>query len=116
MHYDFQKDAQVAENLTVFAEHITESGITDMAYQRVPDPMLWCTRDDGEMAVLSYERSQDVWSWCRLITADNTSNSSYESVAVIPTNSEEEQIWYSVKRTIGGSTVRLIEYFAARAF
>ncbi len=116
MHYDFEKDAHIAENLTVFAEHITESGIVDMAYQRTPDPMVWCVRDDGELAILSYERSQDVWSWCRSVTADNTSDSDYESVCVIPSTGEEDVVWYSVKRTIGGSAVRYIEYFAPRDF
>jgi len=73
-------------------------------------------RGDGEMAVMSYERSQDVWSWCRLVTSDNTSDSDYESVAVIPTQGEEDQVWYTVKRTIGVNTVRMIEYFSTREF
>ena len=116
MHYDFEKDSMISENLTVFSNHITESTIKDMAYQRTPDPMVWCVRGDGEMAVMSYERSQDVWSWCRLVTSDNTSDSDYESVAVIPTQSEEDQVYYSVKRTIGVNTVRMIEYFSTREF
>ena len=121
MHYDFEKDTQISEDLTVFSNHITESGIVDLAYQRTPDPMVWAVRDDGEMAVLSYERSQEVWSWCRLITQTNagtttTTDSDYESVAVIPSTGEEDQVWYSVKRTIGGATKRYIEYFGTRAF
>lgn len=116
MHYDFEKDTQISEDLTVFSNHITESTIVDMAYQRTPDPQLWCVRDDGEMAVLSYERSQDVWSWCRSITADNTSDSDFESVAIIPSGSEEDQVFVSVERTIGGFKRRFIEYFSTRAF
>ncbi len=116
MHYDFEKDSMIAEDLTVFANHITESTIVDMAYQRTPDPMLWCVRSDGEMAVMSYEKSQDVWSWCRSITADNTSDSDFESVAIIPGTGEEDQIWASIKRTIGGAAKRYIEYFSTRAF
>ena len=121
MHYDFEKDSMVADDLTVFANHITESTITDMAYQRTPDPMIWCVRSDGEMAVMSYERSQDVWSWCRLVTntkagAATAAQAVYESVCVIPTSGEEDQIWYSVKRTIGGFDRRFIEYYAPRAF
>lgn len=121
MTYSFEKDSQVSEDLTVFANHITESGITCMAYQRTPDPMVWCVRDDGQMAVLSYERAQDVWSWCRLITQTNagtttTTDSVFESVAVIPTGNEEDEVWVSVKRVIGGATKRYIEYFAPRDF
>ena len=120
MHYDFEKDSMVAEDLTVFSNHITESTIVDMAYQRTPDPMVWTVRNDGQMAVMSYERSQDVWSWCRLFTSTNLAGtqteSDYESVCIVPSNSEEDVVWYSVKRTIGGAVVRYIEFFAPRAF
>ncbi len=109
-----------AEDLTVFSNHITESTIVDMAYQRTPDPFVWCVRSDGVMAVLSYERSQDVWSWCRVITSTNLAGtqteSDYESVAIIPSGSEEDTVFYSVKRTIGGATKRFIEYFSTRDF
>ncbi len=105
-----------AENLTVFAEHITESTINDMAYQRTPDPAVICIRNDGQIAYLSYERSQDVWSWSRLITSTSAGDSVYESTAVIPSGGEEDQIYYSVKRVINGNTVRMIEYFAPRGF
>ncbi len=120
MHYEFEKDQQISEDLTVFANHITESRIVDMAYQRTPDPMVWAVRTDGQMAVLSYERSQDVWSWCRLVTNTNLAGtqteSDFESVAIIPTTGEEDQVWVSVERTIGGATKRYIEYLSTRAF
>lgn len=116
MSWSFEKDSYVADDLTVFSNHITESTIVDWAYQRAPDPMVWCVRDDGQMAVMSYEREQNVWSWCRLTTSDNTSESDFESVAIISTPFEEDQVWTIVERTIGGSTVRYVEYFAPRAF
>jgi hypothetical protein len=103
MHYDFAKDTQVSDDLTVFSNHITESQIKDIAYQRTPDPMIWCTREDGQMAVMSYERAQEVYSWCRVLTSTNAispatdpTESDIESVAVIPTSGEEDQVWISV--------------------
>lgn len=121
MSYSFEKDSQISEDLTVFANHVSESTFTDLAYQRTPDPMVWVVRNDGQLPVLSYEKSQDVWAWCRLITSTNAgtatiTNSVYESVAVIPSGSEEDQIWYSVNRTIQGTTKRYIEYFSTRDF
>ncbi len=121
MHYEFEKDSMIAEDLTVFANHITESTIDDIAYQRTPDPAVWAIRGDGQIAYLSYERSQDVWSWCRLVTStkagtDDAVESDFESVAVIPSSGEEDQIWVSVNRTIGAATVRYIEYFSSRDF
>ena len=120
MHYDFAKDTQVSDDLTVFANHITESSITDLAYQRTPDPMIWAVRDDGQLAVMSYERAQEVFSWCRVITSTNDGESDVESVCVIPTTGEEDQVWISVERTMAGvnsgNPVRYIEFLSTRAF
>lgn len=128
MHYDFAKDSQVADDLTVFANHITESAVTSVAYQRTPEPMIWCTKNDGQLAVMSYERAQDVYAWCRVLTSTNkggtgTFESDIESVAVIPSGSEEDQVWISVERDIPGiagydanNLPRYIEFFATRDY
>ena len=39
--------------------------ITSMAFQKNPDPILWCTRDDGMLLSMTYEREQDVVAWAR---------------------------------------------------
>lgn len=123
MSYDFAKDAQVSDDLTVFANHVTESSITNIAYQRIPEPMIWAVRDDGQLAVMSYERAQEVFSWCRVITSTNDEESDVESVCVIPNGTEEESVWVSVKRKVPGNAnadasgyIRFIEYFAPRGF
>ncbi len=117
--FDFNSDSYKADDLTVFADHImgtaTTDGVVDMAYQRTPDPMLWCVRNDGQMAVMSYERDQKVFAWSRFVTVDGDDDSDFESVAVIygGTRSEDE-VWVTVRRTIGGSDVRYVERFKPR--
>ncbi|MHC4621788.1 MAG: LamG-like jellyroll fold domain-containing protein, partial [Planctomycetota bacterium] len=120
--YKFTPESEgwVADDLTVFSNHITESGIVDMAFQRTPDPTLWCVRDDGEMACMTYERDQDVFSWHRIVTHTNLagtySDSDFESVAVIYGGAgEEDEVWVTVRRTISEDDVRYIERFADRA-
>lgn len=119
--YDYESDAHKADDLTIFSNHITESGIVDMAFQRTPDPILWCVRDDGEMAVMAYERDQDVFSWSRLITqtkagASAAEDSDFESVAIIYGGAgEEDEVWVSIRRTIGAADKRYIERFNSRA-
>jgi hypothetical protein len=117
--FDFNSDSYKADDLTVFAEHImgtgTTDGVVDMAYQRTPDPMLWCVRNDGQMAVMSYERDQKVFAWSRFVTEDSTSDSSFESVAVIYGGARsEDEVWVTVKRTVNSSTVRYVERFKSR--
>ena len=98
----------VSPDLTILAEHITESGIVDIAYQQEPAAVLWCVRADGVLATLTYERTQEVVGWHRQLTA--AGNDLFESVAIITTTNEDE-VWVSVKRTVGGVARRYIEYF-----
>lgn len=106
--YSFEQDSWVAPDLTILSEHITESGITQSAYQKTPDPTLWSTRTDGEIAALTYLREQDVVGWHR-----HTTDGDIESVAVIPGTTESE-VWWSVEREIDGSTLRYIEQLQPR--
>ena len=114
--YNFESDSHKADDLTVFAEHITGAGIVDMAFQRTPDPRLWCVRSDGELAVMVYERDQNVFSWYRYVT-----DGEFESVAVIYGGArQEDEIWVTVKRTFAGvnsgDAVRYIERFKPQGF
>jgi len=102
------QDKYVAPDLTILAEHITGLGITEIGYQQQPDSILWCVREDGELAAMTYERAQDVVGWHRHIT-----DGAFESISVIPGASEDE-IGVIVRREIDGSTVRYIEVFAPR--
>jgi hypothetical protein len=111
--YSWESDNFVTSDLTVLAEHITESGIVDMAFQRRPDPILWCVRADGVLAAMTYMRDQGVVAWHRHNFVQT--GGCVESVAVIP-GTDEDQVWVSVKRTINGQTVRYIEYFSVREF
>jgi len=110
--YNFDVDGYVAPDLTILSEHITESGITQMAYQEEPNSIVWCVRTDGELLGLTYQREQQVVAWHRHIFGGTFSsgNAVCESVEVLPTDDSEYQIWVIVKRTINGVTKRYIEY------
>jgi hypothetical protein len=98
--------------LTAFADHITESGIVAIAFQKNPDMILWCIMDDGTLASMTYERDQNVVAWARHPFQDGVT---IESVAVIPGDTEDE-VWLVAVRSIGGSTKRYIERMSARNF
>ena len=110
--YNFDVDGYIAPDLTILAEHITEGGIIEMAYQEEPLAILWCVRDDGELIALTYQREQEVVAWHRHILGGvfGTGNAVVESVAVIPTDDSEYELYMIVKRTINGSTARYVEY------
>jgi len=110
--YNFDVDGYLAPDMTILAEHITEGGITQMAYQQEPNQIVWMTRNDGELIGLTYQREQEVTAWHRQIFGGSfgSGNAVCESVAVIPTDDTEYQVYVIVKRTINSVTRRYVEY------
>jgi hypothetical protein len=82
-----------------------------MDYQQSPIGVLWCVRADGKMASFTRQIEQKVAGW-----ALHDTQGFYESVAVIPTTSYYDEVWFIVKRTINGVTRRYVEYMAAPEF
>lgn len=105
--YSFESDSWIAADLTLLAEHVTRGGIQEVAYQQQPDAILWAVRGDGQLVGMTYERDQNVVGWHR-----HTTDGAVESVAIINGNGTEDEIWFVVRRTVGGNTVRYIERFS----
>ena len=61
---------------------------------------------------MTYKREEQVIGWSRQIIggAFSTGDAVVESIATIPGDLDEDQIWVVVKRTIGGATKRYIEF------
>lgn len=79
--YDFNTDNYIAPDLTILADHVTESGIKEMALQREPNNNIWAVLNDGSLACLTYRREENVVAWTRHFISDIESA---DSVAVIP--------------------------------
>jgi hypothetical protein len=111
LSYDYTSDSFVSLDMTLLSEHITESGVKDLDYQESPDNILWLVRDDGQIATLTRQIDQQIIGWSRQIFGGNFGglDAVAESVATIP-KGEEDQVWVIVKRTIGGTTKRYVEY------
>ncbi len=103
--FNIAEDTYRAPDLTVLAEHITQSGVIDMAYQQEPGSVLYCVRADGKMASLTIDRDEGVTAWTPLST-----DGLYESVASIP-NATGDETWVIVQRTVNGAQVRYVERF-----
>ena len=112
--YNFDSDSYVAPDLTILNDSVTDSGIVQMEWQQEPDNILWCVREDGQLAALTYQRSENVVSWHRHILGGTfgSGNSVVESIASISGDLNEDQLWCIVKRTINGATVRYVECFS----
>ena len=72
-------------DLTYQCSDILSSGVKEMAWQRVPEPRLYCVLKDGTMAVLCYDDDYDVNAWCIW-----KSEVLFKSVAVVDTEDGQE--------------------------
>jgi len=101
--YKVDQDAYGSPDLTILSEHITEGGITEMAYAQEPDSTLWSVRADGQAVAMAISREQEVVGFGRRVT-----KGLYESFSSIP-YLDTDQVWCIVNRTIGGATKRFVE-------
>ena len=112
--YNLNIDQYQATDMTLLSEHITENGVTEMAYQQEPDSILWSVRGDGTLLGFTYARAESVIGWHRHILGGvfSSGQAVVESVASVPTDSNEDEFYVIVKRTINGSTRRYVEYLS----
>lgn len=111
LRYAFEQDGYAGNELTIFAQHYFEGKtIAAWAYAQSPYSVIWVVLDDGTLLSLTYKREHQVWAWC-----DHDVGGAVEDVAVIPEGGEDA-VYFIVRRTIDGSSVRYIERLHSRMF
>jgi len=108
--YDISIDSNVAPDISLLAEHITGTGITDMVYQQDPDNTAWLIREDGVMLSLTHLRVQNITAW-----ATHETDGLYKVLVSIPEN-ETDAVYAVVERVVDGNTVQYIEQFSENSF
>ncbi|MFA5580506.1 MAG: hypothetical protein WDA25_00975 [Paracoccaceae bacterium] len=106
--YTYDRNKYLAPDVTVRAEHITMSGIRRLAAQVEPEGSIWALRRDGVLVDLTWNDAESVRGFSRI--ALGGPGAAVESIAVIPApDGTHDQLWMTVRRTIGGMTRRTIE-------
>lgn len=109
LRYAFEQDGYTGNDLTIFASHFFEGRrIVGWTFARSPASIVWVYLDDGTLLSLTYKREHQVWGW-----TEHDVGGAVESAATITTNGEDE-VFFVVRRTIGGVTKRYIERLALR--
>jgi len=65
--FRFADDAYIAPDLNLLADHVTGTGLVDLAYAQEPDRILYAVRDDGELVGLTYLKDEKILAWHRHI-------------------------------------------------
>ena len=114
LQYNFDSDGYQAPDLTILNDSATNSGINEMVYQQEPGSIIWCVRDDGVLAALTYQRSENVIAWSRHIFGGvfGSGDAVCESAATISGDLTEDEVWVIIKRTVNGATKRYVECFS----
>lgn len=108
---DINADAYQAPDMSILAEHITKGGITQFAHQQEPDSIVWMVRADGTLIGMTYRREEQVVAFHKHIIGGAFSGGQaiVESVATLPSETGEDELYMVVKRTINGVTKRYVE-------
>lgn len=107
--YNATNDDYTAPDITILSEHITLSGIRELAWQKTPEPWLWALREDGTLACCTYEaQDENVVAWTPRSTA---TGDRFDSICVIPDGAGGENLWAISRRVVNGATVRYVERF-----
>jgi len=98
------------DDVSILGEHLFEGHyIVAWCYQRYPDSIVWCVRDDGVVLGLTYYRKHKIWAWHQHTTGGSSGAHQVEDIVSIRTSAKADVVYRAVNRTINGETKRYIE-------
>ena len=100
-----------ANELTMLVPDLLSVGVVSIAVQRQPDTRIHCVLANGTVAILTYEPQEEVICWSMWET---TSGDAVERAMILP-GTNEDRVYYHIKRTINGATKRYLERWATEA-
>lgn len=96
-----------AEDLSQLVPDIGSSGIEAIVIQRQPDTRIHCMKTDGTVAVMIYDKTEDVKCWVTVET-----DGVVQDMLVMPGEDGEDSVYYLVRRTIEGVAQWYLEKWA----
>lgn len=91
--YDFESDGYVPIDRNTIADHITESGVTQIAFQEGRPNIIWAAKTNGELVGMTIEDAESISGWHR-----HSTQGEVISVASVPRDKKYNQFWICVKR------------------
>lgn len=106
--YSFSADRYESGDLSLLARHVLrESPVVSWAWQADPCAVVWCVREDGTLAGLTYMREHDVVGWHRHVSPGGR----LESVISLPGPRGTTLVWFVVRRNGSRRVERLAAFF-----
>lgn len=105
MSYHLDNDGFLSNDLTLFAGHISESGIKAMCLYEDTNQTFWFVKNDGEAVCMTWIPSQNVLGWNRHSVAGGR----ILSLTTIRRDPRGQELWAVIERGTGSTAVRTIE-------
>lgn len=104
--YNYDSASYVSINLSILSPHLTDDyNIIRWSYQQVPNSIVWCTRSDGVMLALTFQREHQVIGW-----ALHSTEGIFKDVCCTPNDDyRETDTWILVEREIDGTDYMYLE-------
>jgi hypothetical protein len=106
LQYSLEDNDYRPRDLSELAPEVTRPSIVKLAIQRQPDTRIHCVRSDGKVACLVKDQAENTLAWV-LIETDGF----VEDAFTLP-GDIEDKVYYCIRRTINGATVRYLEKWA----
>lgn len=125
LRFDFVVQKDKSDNMNILADHVLRDGLgaVQIDLQQSPVDRIWVIRNDGQIAVLTRDNDQQVAAWCRIIGGESDGTAvcnglagSFETIAILPIDGEDDQVWVVCQRLINESFVRWVEVFTDELF
>lgn len=111
MTYEYVINTFRSPDISLVSEHLTKSGLKQIAVSLAPHQQIWFARNDGTLVGMAYDKDQEIAGWHQHTIGGN--GALVESVASIPApDTTRDDLWVVVKRTINGVTRRYVEIAA----
>jgi hypothetical protein len=105
----FSADAESYEpiDLSRLAEHLTQPGIAQLAWQQTREPSLWAVTREGKLLQFSYSRRDNLMAWSQHTTAGGT----FRNVAILPSDNGDDDVFFIVQRAGGSALERFPQHY-----
>lgn len=102
-HYDFQVEALVAPDMSVYSEHLLKNRVVATTYQETPDSIFWSIDAVGNLYSTTIEDVFGVNGF-----APHPMPGEVRSICTVEASNRDE-LWLIVQREINGETVQYVE-------
>jgi hypothetical protein len=103
MTYQFMYNTFQALDISLVSEHLTKTGLKQLALQLAPQQIVWAVRNDGTLVAITYDKDQETCGWHQHPMG---AGAVVESVASIPApDITRDDVWCVVNRPVIGGLV-----------